>query len=246
LNLLLSTYPLAVKRISSGFPERPAGPLAEGNNVRCILTAVLIALPACASLPQPLTAQRLLDAPPAELLDRFASEEASPGGPDGASSVITYIFVHRADYPPATVHSVIDGLERLALENGNGNVRHSSVRHLSLAGRFSDARPEPGLLSRLKRIYARTSDPELRAVIVMTMGQIAERGEAVAFLEAVAKQDPASEDFPNAALWALRTLPGMGDEGRAALKSLHDSKAVRHSEARHSLDVLAEKGYKIK
>ena len=78
------------------------------------------------------------------------------------------------------------------------------------------------------------------------MGQIAERREAVAFLEEVAKQDPASEDFPNAALWALPTVPGMGDEGRAALKSLHYSKAVRHSEARHNLDVLAERGYRIK
>lgn len=75
------------------------------------------------------------------------------------------------------------------------------------------------------------TDPELRVVVVMSMGQIAERREAVAFLEKVAKQDPASEDFPNAALWALRTLPGMGAEGRTALKSLHDSKAVRHPEA---------------
>jgi hypothetical protein len=216
------------------------------NNVRCILTAVVIALSACASLPRALTAQRLQDAPPAELLDRFASEQASRGGPDGASSAITYIFVHRTDYPPATVRLLTDGLERLALESKNGNVRHSAVRHLSLPGRISDARPEAGLLSRLKRIYARTSDHELRVVVVTTMGRMAERRDAVAFLEKVAKQDPASEEFPNAALWALRTLPGMGDEGRAALKSLHDSKAVRHPEARHSLDVLAEKGYKIK
>jgi HEAT repeat protein len=216
------------------------------NNARCILTAVLIALPACASLPRPLTAQRLQDAPPAELLHRFASEEASPGGPHGASSAITYIFVHRADYSPATVHSLIDGLERLALESDNRNVRHSSARYLSVAGYISNERPEPGLLARLKQVYARTTDPEVRVVVVTSMGQLAERREAVAFLEKVAKQDPASEDFPNAALWALRTLPGMGDEGRAALKSLHDSKAVRHPEARHGLDVLAEKGYKIK
>lgn len=125
------------------------------NNVRRILTAVVIALPACASLPRPLTAQRLQDAPPAELLHRFASEEASPAGPHGASSAINYIFVHRADYSPATVHALIDGLERLALESDNGNVRHSSARHLSLAGYFSDARAEPGLVARLKRIYAR-------------------------------------------------------------------------------------------
>jgi hypothetical protein len=216
------------------------------DNVRCIVTAVLIALPACVSLPETLTAQRLVDAAPAKILDRFAIEEASPAGPDGASSAITYIFVHRADYPPATVHSLIDGLERLALESDNGNVRHSSARYMSIAGYISNARPEPGLLARLKRIYARTTDPELRVAVVTSMGQIAERREAVAFLEEVAKQDPASEDFPNAALWALRTLPGMGDEGLAALKSLHDSKAVRHAQARHGLDVLAEKGYKIR
>jgi hypothetical protein len=208
--------------------------------------AGLLALPACASLPETLAAQRLVDAPPAELLDRFASEEASPGGPDAASSAITYILVHRPDYSPATVRSLIDGLERLALESANGNVRHSSVRHMSLAGRFSDARPEPGLLSRLKRIYSHTSDPELRVVVVTTMGRIAERKDAIVFLDGVARQDPASEDFPNAGLWALRTLPGMGEEGRAELKSLHETNAVRHPEARHSLSVLASKGYKLK
>ena len=216
------------------------------TNVRSLRIAVLIAILACASLPERLTAQRVISATPAELLDRFAAERSSLGGSDGASSDIVYILMHRAEYPPATVRSLIDGLERLALEGGNANVRHSSVRHLSLAGRFSDSKPEPGLLARLKRIYARTPDPELRAVVVMTISQLAERKEGVTFLEQIAKQDPASEEFPNAALWALRALPVMGNEGRAALKTLHESKAVRHPEARHSLSVLAAKGYKVK
>ncbi len=207
---------------------------------------ILVSVPACVSLPEKLGAQHLVTTPPAELLDRFASEEALPGGPDEASSAITHILVHPERYPSATVRSLIDGLERLALESASGNVRHSSVRHMSLAGRYSAARPEPGLLARFRRVYARTSDPELRVVVVTTMGGIAERRDAVAFLEGVARQDPASEDFPNAALWALRVLPGMGDEGHAALKSLHESKAVRHPEGRHSLSVLASKGYKMK
>jgi hypothetical protein len=38
----------------------------------------------------------------------------------------------------------------------------------------------------------------------------------------------------------------VGDEGVAALKSLHESKAVRHPEGQHSLSVLAAKGYKVK
>jgi hypothetical protein len=227
--------------LSVGFWE-----ISMSKSMRSLWNAVLIVLAACAPLPQGLAAQRLTDAHPAEILDRFASEEASPGGPHGASSAITYVFRHRADYPPATVRSLIDGLERLALESGNGNVRHSSVRYLVLAGRFSDERPEPGLLARLKRIYASTSDPELRAVVVMSMGGLAERKEAIAFLDQVARQDPASEEFPNAALWALRVLPGMGDEGRAELKKLHESNAVKHPEARHDLSVFASKGYKVK
>jgi hypothetical protein len=210
----------------------------------CIIHFIVLA--ACAPLPETLAAQRLADAPPAELLDRFASEEVSLVGPDGASSAITYILMHRADYPPATVRSLIDGLEHLALENGNGNVRHSSVRHLSLAGRFSDERPEPGIVARLKRIYARTSDPKVRLGVVTSMGGLAERKEAIAFLDRVARQDPASEEFPNAGLWALRVLPGMGEEGRAELKKLHESNAVKHPEARHNLSVFASKGYKIK
>lgn len=209
-------------------------------------TAILLAAPLFVSWPERLGAQRQAPLPPAELLERFAAEEASPGGPAAASSAIAHMFVHRADYPSSSVRSVLDGLESLALRSDNGHVRRSAVLHLAMPGRITDPRPEPGVLARLKQIYARTSDPEVRAVVVVAMGGIAERRDAVAFLEGLARQDPASEDFPNAALWALRTLPGMGDEGVAALKSLHDSKAVRHPEGRQSLSVLAAKGYKIK
>jgi hypothetical protein len=38
----------------------------------------------------------------------------------------------------------------------------------------------------------------------------------------------------------------MGDEGRAELKKLHESNAVKHPEARHNLSVFASKGYKVK
>jgi hypothetical protein len=208
--------------------------------------AILFAVPIVASSPGSLGAQRQPPLPPAELLARFASEEAAPSGPDGASSAITRVLVHHADYPADAVRSLMDGLEGLALHSNVPQVRQSAVGHLAIAGRITDPKPEPGMLGRLKQIYARTSHPDVRIAVASSLGGIAERRDAVAFLDRLARQDPASEDFPDAAMTALRALPGMGDEGRTALKSLHESQAVRDPEVRYSLSVLASKGYRIK
>jgi hypothetical protein len=194
------------------------------------------------SYPSRVSAQ---DAPNSvELLRGFAEEQATPGGPAPATSKLLGIFVDRADYPAATIRSLMDGLEDLALSKANVNARRAAVIHLAYVSRWQDAKPEPGMFARFKRVYDRTDSGEIRAVVVLSMGGIAERPQSVAFLDKIARQDPAAEEFPNAALWALRSLPGAGDEGRAELKLLHESNAVVHPEARYGLAELAKKGYK--
>lgn len=94
-------------------------------------------------------------------------------------------------------------------------------------------------------IYARTSNPDVRATIAASLGGIFERRDAAAFLDRLARQSPDAEDFPDAPMTALRTLPGLGAEGRAVLKSLHESQAVQVPDARHGLSVLAAKGYRV-
>jgi hypothetical protein len=181
-----------------------------------------------------------------ELLKHFAEEQATPGGPEQATSTLTHILVHRSDHSPGTIQDLRNGLEDLALRHGNAHVRQAAVIYLTTGSRFKDSKPEPGMFARLNRVYDRSQDGQVRAMVVLAMGGLAERKASVAFLDKIARQDPTAEEFPNAALWALRALPAMGDEGRAELKLLHESKAVVHPEARHGLDVLARKGYKTK
>ena len=113
-----------------------------------------------------------------------------------------------------------------------------------IPARATDSKPEQ-MFGRVKQIYERTIHPDVRAAIAASLGGISERKEAAAFLDRLARQSPGAEDFPDAPMTALRTLPGLGEEGRAVLKSLHESKAVQDPEARHGLSVLAEKGYRV-
>jgi hypothetical protein len=77
------------------------------------------------------------------------------------------------------------------------------------------------------------------------VGDLAERKKALVFLERIAAQGPDNADFPAAASRALGTLVLMGDKGRALLKRLHETGAVRDPEARMELATLAQRGFRL-
>jgi hypothetical protein len=68
------------------------------------------------------------------------------------------------------------------------------------------------------------------------MRVLTERKEAALLLEQFATQDSYLAPV------ALSSLLNMGDEGTAALKRLHESKAVRNPHARGDLEAIARHG----
>jgi hypothetical protein len=83
-------------------------------------------------------------------------------------------------------------------------------------------------------------------MVVVGVADVAERSKAPGFLERIAAQGPANSDFPGAATRALSSLVAMDEAGRAVLKRLHDTGALRDPEARMELATLAEHGFSVR
>jgi len=101
-----------------------------------------------------------------------------------------------------------------------------------------------GTFARLQRIYETSDDQLVQGVALAAMADVVERKEAVNLLERLARQRPGDPGYPRVARAALRTLVAMDEDGRAALKRLHETGAVRDQEAQHELSVMAERGYR--
>jgi hypothetical protein len=177
---------------------------------------------------------------PSELLADLAggrNERASAAG-----LAITHVLAHRTQYAAGDVDALLQGLERLAITGSEPQVRAEAAARLAIPGARSDAHPLLGTLARLQRVYAASRDPLVRGVIVGTFGDLAERREAIRFAEDIASRSP--EDFTDAASRVIASLLMMGDEGRASLARLNESKSVKDPEAAHSLVLLARTGYR--
>ena len=154
------------------------------------------------------------------------------------------MMTYAADYPPADIEFLMNGLEELAVTGkARGLLRPEAAQMLGLVGSTRSWRPQPGVFARLARVYRRSGDDIVRASVLTSMGELVDRGESEAFLEHVAAQPVA--DFPGASARAITALLLMEDEGRAALRRLHESRAVRDPEARADLATLARNGYRL-
>ena len=211
--------------------------------LRSASLAVLLLGTALSALPANAQERHRITRTPGELISALVREKQTPGGYDPASHDITVVLTHRSDYPAPYVEAILRGLEQLALTGDSPDLRRSVVLWLAIPGSRRSTHPVPGTVARLARLYRR--DPAVRGVVVSAMADLAERQEALAFLERIAVQAPEDADFPESAGRALATLVAMGDEGRAVLKRLHDTRAVRDLQARYELSVLASRGYRI-
>jgi HEAT repeat protein len=202
-----------------------------------LLVAVLSVAPASAQSRHRVTRD------PAELLAAYVRERQTPNAKPSASLDLTHVLTYHSDYPTADVQSLLQGLEQLALTATPPRLRAEAAFRLSIPGSHRTSRPLPGMFARLERVYRASSDPLVRSVVVDAMGDLADRREAVAFLEQVAAQHPPA--FAGAAGRAMASLLTMGDEGRAGLKRLHETGAVRDPEAKGDLATLAKHGYRV-
>lgn len=139
---------------------------------------------------------------------------------------------------------LLDGLEEVALGSEPSWLRADAALRIAIPGSRRDPRPLPAIFERLKRVYQRSDDPLVRLAAVGSMANLNDRQAAIPFLVEVASTQD-SVDSGGLAGKALTALMLMDDEGRTALRRLHDSKAVKAPELRVSLETMAKNDYRI-
>jgi hypothetical protein len=200
-------------------------------------------------IPSLLSAQRRqVDRSPSELLSAFEREYQTPKGPtSGVGRDIAQVITYPETYPPNDLTVFVNGLEHLALNGtSSSRARASAVMTLSLLGSRRKSHPVRGITDRLERIYQQTKDPTVRGMVVVGMSDVVERAKALRLLERIALQHPEKSDFPGAASRALGSLVAMDDEGRAVLRRLHETGAVRDPGAKLELANLAKQDFRLR
>jgi hypothetical protein len=182
---------------------------------------------------------------PEELLSALVRESQLPPGTSSTASLnLTYVLLYHPDYPAPHVEALLRGLEQIALTADSSALGASAVLYLAVPSSRRSARPLAGAMARLERVYRISKEALVRSSAVAAMGGLAvDRPAAIAFLERIAVQ--AVADYPGSAEGALGALVAMDEEGRAVLRRLYETAAVRDPEARQSLSVLASRGYRI-
>lgn len=188
---------------------------------------------------------RQITASPRELVSRLR-RAPGPDEADQARADITHVLLNRGDYQPANVDELLNTLEQLALSGSANRVRASAAMMLATPGLRTAPDPMQGTVGRMIRLYHASSDPLVKGVILSTLPRVAECQPALRLLRSVAAAPLQSPDFPAAPSTALGALAAMGDEGRAVLRELHVTGAVRDPSARRELAVLAERGFRIR
>ncbi|HET7232994.1 MAG TPA: hypothetical protein VFJ16_23495 [Longimicrobium sp.] len=173
-----------------------------------------------------------------EVLARFrqGALEANPNR-DGAMNAIARLLGINPIYAPATVDSVLAGLERMALDESSEAVANAGAAMLARSGQLLGPRGG-GVLPRMLRLYEATTNPVVRLMIIqgVALQPDSETDEGIAFLTQVAEStDTVSEDEP---WYAVATLDKMGEPGRSAMQRLHRNSAVRNGKARGYLEHL--------
>lgn len=177
---------------------------------------------------------------PGELVAAYVREYQPQQARSPAFRELVHVLTS-SDYPPASLEKLQNGLEQVALSSEPQRLRAQAALALAIPGKRRTAHPT-GTFSRLERIYGRSADPLVRSAIVRAMSELAETREPVLFLERIAKQE--SADFPDSQQRALTSLLKLDEEGRAVLKRLHATNAVRNPKAKQALVYLAKQGYR--
>ena len=102
------------------------------------------------------------------------------------------------------------------------------------------------VFERMARVYRRSTDNTVKAMIAGNMAKITERQEALAFLEQLATTPTDELPYQSAAGEAVHGLSGMGQEGPDVLRRLDAAGAVRDAEAKRALVYLAGRSYRAR
>jgi hypothetical protein len=155
------------------------------------------------------------------------------------------VLHHSEKYPQLSIEELLGGLEQLALSDPSPDVRSAAAMVLAAPGNREFPRTVP-VFERMARAYRLSSDNTVKAMIAMNMARIAERQEALAFLEQLATTPTDKLPYNYAAGEAVHYLSGMGQEGSDVLRSLDAAGAVRDAEAKRALAYLAGRSYRAR
>jgi hypothetical protein len=158
----------------------------------------------------------------------LATVDDSVGG-NGSALGLAALLSHPEKYSHATIDSLIDGVEQLALTSRSKFTRTTAT--VALANAAAADNPRPRTFDRLLALYHRTSDELVRRTVVHEMSYQRQQTQAIAFLKSVATASPKQQDFTQASVSAVSTLSRMGPVGRAALVELRDKNLLRDARA---------------
>jgi hypothetical protein len=208
--------------------------------------AVTSAAPARAQVPQPNPAYTVrVDS----VLSRLKHDIWAGANNIGMSWVIRNL---RNPVPKPRVDSLLNGLERLALTDGDERVRQAASSLFLMAGEQDTPHPVLGLVPRIGRIYrANPAGGIVRFTIRHHMPLQADRRAAATLLRSIAAElgsnpGPDVDDMGNPRIEALAGLRQMGAEGRAALQAMHRSGEARAPRVRTILREMAQAGFPVR
>jgi hypothetical protein len=184
-----------------------------------------------------------------EILRQFETDiSTNAGAAVGVSRLLQVL--HQPESSSAKIDSLLAGLERLALQSPNPNVRQSAAGYLLAAGSPTEVpRPFTQATERLARVFENSADQVVRHSIIENMPRQANVDRAIRFLRAVAtKPDPAPQryfDQPDEPTQAIEALLRLGERGRSALREIHSNRNAGSARARAQLDLLASRNYSL-
>jgi hypothetical protein len=182
-----------------------------------------------------------------EILQRFSSE-AEAGTSELAHYAVLYTLT-RSSASKARRDSIADGLVNQALAADGLKTRIGAASYLTLVGSAELEAVLPDAAHRVARVLRSSRDQRVREMILITVFQMKDRRTLVPVLSEVAgepgKTSPHTlfDHDEDAATRAIAALARMGEEGRAALRVLHQRRAVRSPRAAAALENLARQGF---
>lgn len=143
----------------------------------------------------------------------------------------------------------LDSLEQVARNAMNGAAGRSALQLLAQHGKVWAYHHEtapvivyPGIVSRLRRIYA-LATPLMRSAIVADLFLQAEQRDAITFLAELAMSRDMGLEYNSIAEQAVEILSMLGTPGEEELRRLHHS-GKAPEEIQETLDRLARNGYR--
>lgn len=180
----------------------------------------------------------------AEVLQRFEEEaRASPRVSEHRLMVRRMLSADPREAGQTEVDALISGLERLAIDSDDPRVASPAAGLLAVAGLPYAHRPRPDVPERLLHIWENAENVYAQRAVISRLPYLADRETAIEILSRITMQPTEEHPYDGAGGSAALGLAFMGEDGRAALRSLHQSGRIPDG-TRQAVERMAERGYR--